>query len=161
MLSNLELALHPMASPVLSVLVKSFIYGLNSGILLWSQLVDMSCLVRQWRIRSSLGNSVNHPIEYFCQFLPVCCSSYHPHHHAAFWGQSCHGVSMSLSWGPAWGVVSSSGSVIVRPLLHQARVNKSFSFLVCLYAPVWWWQTSHNHLLPSQTGLDMPASVLG
>lgn len=65
----------------------------------------MSCLIQWWRIMFSLGISLSHTAEYFfCQFLPVCSSCSHPHHHAAFWGESCHAVSKeSILHSPSCG----------------------------------------------------------
>lgn len=85
MLSNLELPLCAMASPVLIVLAK-YIH-------LWFELgdfaVESACgpelMVQLWKMMFSVGINLSDPIEYFfCQFLPVRSSCYHPHHHAAF-----------------------------------------------------------------------------
>lgn len=108
--------------------------------------MDMSCLIQWWRIMFSLGIGLSHPTEYFfCQFLPVCSSCSHPHHHACFLRtvMPCclqrKRFALSLPWGPARGALAILRPVLVRPLLRQAHVNKSLSFRVCLYALVWWW----------------------
>lgn len=154
-LSNLELALYPMANPVMSVLVKymdlwselwDFAVELACGRKLPDAAVEGDVFSWNWRIYHRVYHLLAStcvqlllPSQSSCCFLRTVVPCCHQWKHFA----------LPLLWGPAQGALSILGPVLVRPLLHQAHVNMSVSFHVCYALGRRWW-ASHNHLLLSE-----------